>query len=55
LIESKIKSLKNNYDEWFFVITDNHNLQEYKKIAKVIEMRYLKNILNKIAKKTPAE
>jgi type IV secretory pathway VirB4 component len=55
MIEEKVKTLKNNYDEGFFVITGNENLQEYKKIAKVIEMRYLKIVLTKLVKKTCAE
>jgi len=53
MIEDKIEKLKNNYDGWFFVITGKQYVGEYRKIAKVVEMRYLKNVLIEITKKAP--
>jgi len=52
MILNKIENLKKNYDEWFFVVTGNHNVREYKKIAKVIELRWLKSNLMNIVQQT---
>ena len=50
MILDKIKSLNKDYDKWFFVITNNHNLKDYKKLAETIELRSLQGKLNKIIK-----
>ena len=55
MIEDKIEKLKSNYDGWFFVITDNHYLKDYKKIAPVLEVRSLRGKLNKLLKMTRAK
>jgi type IV secretory pathway VirB4 component len=53
MILDKIENLKKNYDEWFFVLTNNENVQEYKKIVKVVEIRWLRNSLMKIISNRP--
>jgi hypothetical protein len=52
MIENKVENLKKNYDNWFFVITDNHYLKDYKKIVPVLEIRSLRGKLNKLLKMT---
>jgi hypothetical protein len=53
----KVKSLIDNYDEWFFVVTDRNFVKKYSKIGKTVEMRtiryHLKKLLNPDKEKTP--
>ena len=49
-IIEKIKLLKENYDDWYFVVCDKKFVQRYRKLGKTIEKRYLANCLNKILK-----
>jgi conjugal transfer ATP-binding protein TraC len=48
MILDKVKYLKKNYDKWFFVITNNHNLPEYKKVGETIELRSIRGRISKI-------
>lgn len=47
LIE-KVKVLNENYDFWFFVLTNRNLTKKYKKYGNVVDKRYLKNYLNKL-------
>lgn len=51
-IKDKIKSIKEqNYNEWYFVLTDKNIYSKYNKFGKIIDPRYLKGKLDKILKK----
>jgi len=47
LIE-KVKSLKDNYDDWFFVVTNRNLASKYRQFGKVIDLRYIHNQLKKL-------
>ena len=44
----KVNMLNNNYDEWFFVVTNRNKLKDYKKFGDSIDIRYLKHRISKI-------
>jgi len=50
VFQEKVKTLNKNYDEWYFVLTDKNYIKKYRKFGKVIDLRYLKNKLDRIAK-----
>ncbi len=47
LIE-KVKLLNENYDDWFFVLTNRNLNRKYSAYGKVADKRYLKNYLEKL-------
>ena len=47
LIE-KIKLLNENYDDWFFVLTNRNLNRKYSAYGRVADKRYLKNYLEKL-------
>ncbi|MFC1697113.1 VirB4-like conjugal transfer ATPase, CD1110 family [Nanoarchaeota archaeon] len=47
----KIKMLKQDYDHWFFVVSNKRYLPKYKKLGVTIDKRYLANYLDKLIKK----
>jgi hypothetical protein len=52
LLIERIKSLNQNYDDWFFVVINRNYVKKYRKLGKTIDPRCLKNFLIKIAKNT---
>ena len=48
----KIKLLNENYDEWFFVVTNRNKLGKYKEYGKAVNARYIKRRLDKLLKST---
>jgi hypothetical protein len=48
-LKEKLKIL-NNYDEWFFVVTNKNKVQKYKEYGKTIDLRFLRGQLDKIIK-----
>ena len=46
----KVKSLNNDYDDWFFVVSDNNYLKKYRKLGKTIDKRYISNQLTRLIK-----
>ena len=46
----KVKSLNNDYDYWFFVVSDNNYLKKYRKLGKTIDKRYISNQLTRLIK-----
>ncbi|MFA5856894.1 MAG: DUF87 domain-containing protein [Candidatus Pacearchaeota archaeon] len=50
MIIEKVKTLNENYDEWFFVLADKNYLVKYRKLGKTIDKRFLKSYLSKIIK-----
>ena len=49
-IEEKIKLLNQDYEEWFFVITNKNKVKDYKKYGNAVDKRYVKLRLNKLLK-----
>ncbi len=49
-MEEKVKLLNENYDEWFFLITNKNKVKKYKKFGDSIDKRYIRLKLNKILK-----
>jgi hypothetical protein len=47
----KVESLNNEYDFWFFVLSDKNYIKKYRKLGKVIDKRYLPNQLNRLVRK----
>ena len=47
LIE-KVKLLNENYDDWFFVLTNRNLNRKYSAYGQVVDKRYLKNYLEKL-------
>ncbi|RLG10368.1 hypothetical protein DRN73_07960 [Candidatus Pacearchaeota archaeon] len=50
MVTEKVKELKKNYDEGVFVLTDNHNIRDYRKLMKTFELRSLKGKIDKMLK-----
>ena len=50
-ILEKVSLLKQNYDKWFFVVTNPNFTKKYRKYGKSIDIRYLSNQLDKMLKK----
>jgi len=46
----RVKLLNEDYDEWFFVVTDPNKLGKYKEYGESVNSRYTKGRLNKILK-----
>ena len=46
----KIESLNKDYDDWFFVVSDNNYLKKYRKLGKTIDKRYISNQLTRLIK-----
>ena len=46
-MKEKLKVL-NQYEKWFFVITDKNKVKKYKKFGDAVDKRYLKLKLNKV-------
>jgi len=49
LIE-RVEYLNDNYDEWFFVVTDKNKVAKYKELGNTMDRRFVKRRLNKILK-----
>lgn len=49
-IENKVKELNENYDKWFFIVTNLRFSPKYKAYGKVVEMRYLRHYMKKLIK-----
>ncbi|MCF7900560.1 DUF87 domain-containing protein, partial [Candidatus Babeliales bacterium] len=49
-MEEKVKLLNQDYDEWFFVITNKNKVKIYKKYGDAVDKRYVKLRLNKLIK-----
>ena len=47
LIE-KVELLNENYDDWFFVLTNRNLNRKYSVYGRVVDKRYLKNYLEKL-------
>lgn len=54
-LKEKVELLNQNYDKWFFVVTDRNLVTKYKEFGDSISARYVKPRLNKLIKlvKTP--
>lgn len=49
--KEKIEQLNNKYDKnWFFVVTNIHNVKKYRKFGRTIDQRYLTNFMRKLKK-----
>jgi len=48
-MKEKLKVLE-NYDKWFFVVTDRNKVKKYKKFGDAIDKRYVKQRLEKLLK-----
>jgi hypothetical protein len=48
---NKVELLKNNYNSWFFVVMNRNFVRKYRQFGKTIDIRYLKNQLEKTLKK----
>jgi hypothetical protein len=53
-IHEKVKLLKDNYDDWFFVVTDKNFATQYRAFGKTFEKRYLKSQIEKFIEKASA-
>ena len=49
-MKEKLKVL-NEYDEWFFVVTNRNKIKDYKKYGKVVDLRFLRGRIDKLLKK----
>jgi len=49
-LEERVVYLNENYDEWFFAVTNRNKVAKYKKLGDSVDVRYLKRRLNKILK-----
>jgi hypothetical protein len=49
-LEERKIYLDENYDEWFFVITNKNKVKDYKKLGDAVDKRYVKLRLNKLLK-----
>jgi hypothetical protein len=49
-LEERTTYLDENYDEWFFVITNKNKVKDYKKLGDAVDKRYVKLRLNKLLK-----
>ena len=49
-MEEKVKLLNQDYEEWFFVITNKNKVKDYKKYGDAVDKRYVKLRLNKLLK-----
>lgn len=49
-MKEKVKLLNENYDEWFFVVTNKNKVKNYKKLGDAVDKRYVKLRLNKLLK-----
>lgn len=47
-MKEKVNLLNKNYDKWFFVITNRNKLKDYKKFGDCVDLRYLKQKLEKL-------
>ncbi len=47
-LKDKVKSLNKTYDHWFFVVTNRNFTRKYKKLGQSLELRYLKNHIDKL-------
>ena len=50
ITKEKAYRLNKEYSEWFFVVTHKNNATRYRKLGKVIELRYLSSALKKVLK-----
>jgi len=48
-MKEKLKVLE-NYDKWFFVVTDRNKVKKYKKYGDAVDKRYVKSKLDKLVK-----
>ena len=48
-MKEKLKVLE-NYDKWFFVVTDRNKVRKYKKYGDAVDKRYVKSRLDKLVK-----
>ena len=48
-MKEKLKVLE-NYDKWFFVVTDRNKVKKYKKYGDAVDKRYVKSRLDKLVK-----
>ena len=48
-MKEKLKVLE-NYDKWFFVVTDRNKVRKYKKYGDAVDKRYVKARLDKLIK-----
>jgi len=49
-LEERVVYLNEEYDEWFFVITNRNKVKKYKKLGDTVDVRYAKLRLNKLLK-----
>ena len=49
-MQEKVKLLNENYDKWFFLITNKNKVKKYKKFGDAIDKRYIRARLNKLLK-----
>ncbi|MFA4960261.1 MAG: DUF87 domain-containing protein [Candidatus Pacearchaeota archaeon] len=49
-LEERVIFLNENYDEWFFVITNKNKVKNYKKLGDAVDKRYVNLRLNKLVK-----
>lgn len=49
-LEERKIYLDENYDEWFFVVTNKNKVKNYKKLGDAVDKRYVKLRLNKLLK-----
>jgi len=52
-LKEKVKALKENYDDWFFVVTNYNLCSRYRGFGKVLDLRYIKNEIDRLLKKYP--
>jgi conjugal transfer ATP-binding protein TraC len=50
MIREKVDQLNKDYDVWAFVMTSKHNVAEYRKLGKVMELRSLRGQIDKFLK-----
>src|SRR3989344_1511742 len=49
-LKERVQMLNQEYDSWFFVVTNPNKVKEYLKIANTVSSRYVKSRLDKIIK-----
>jgi len=47
-LKEKVKTLNENYDEWFFIVTNRNKISSYRKFGDCVDLRYLKQRISKI-------
>ena len=49
-LTNKVRLLNKRYNEWFFVVTNRNKLKKFSRFGKSIDLRYIKNNLDKLVK-----